>query len=38
MRELAQVEKHALVSFANLTFDAQFPYRENYKAVIFQEM
>lgn len=25
MRELAQVEKHALVSLANLTFEAQFP-------------
>lgn len=38
MRELAQVEKHALVSFANLTFNTQFPQKENRNHAIIQQI
>lgn len=32
------MEKHALVSFANLTFESQFPSKENSNATIVQEI
>ena len=38
MRELAQVEKHALVSFANLTFNTQFPQKQNRHQTVIQEI
>lgn len=37
-RALAQVEKHALVSFANLTLNAQFPQNEHKSSAIIQKI